>query len=136
MDRWRRVDPFDPQSEWIPGRYPPMRNGTSSGNPPSRPSFSGSNFWRTNVKFLKVRTMELSFNVPDRLPASVGLSGVRLFTNLSNPFSLDNTRHYMMDPEVGNSNGMVYPSIRMLQFGFRATVGGVERPTVPVPTDD
>lgn len=132
MDRWRRVDPFNPQSEWIPGRYPPMRNGTNFRN--SQPSFSSSDFWRTNVKFLKVRTMELSYSVPDRLPATVGLSGVRLFTNLSNPFSLDNTRHYMMDPEVGNSNGMVYPSIRMLQFGFRATVGGVEGPAVPVPT--
>lgn len=132
MDRWRRVDPFDPQSEWIPGRYPPMRNGTNAGN--SQPSFSTNDFWRTNVKFLRVRTMELSYNVPDRLPATVGLSGVRLFTNLSNPFSIDNTRHYMMDPEVGNSNGMVYPSIRMLQVGFRATLGGVEEPAVPVPT--
>ena len=93
MDRWRRADPFDPQSEWIPGRYPPLRvNYTYSPFSRRAPSYATSDFWRTNVKFLKVRTMELSFNVPDRLPASVGLSGVRLFTNLSNPFSLDNTR--------------------------------------------
>lgn len=133
MDRWRRVDPTNPQSEWIPGRYPPMRINSQGASYPSTDRVS--NFWRTNVKFLRIRTMELSFNVPDRLPASVGLSGVRLFTNLSNPFSLDNTRHYMMDPEVRAVNGMVYPTIRMLQVGFRANVGGVQRPTVPVPTD-
>jgi len=132
-DRWRRVDPFDPQSEWIPGRYPPLRVNVTGG---SVPSYNTNTFWRTNVKFLRVRTMELSFDVPDVVPARVGLSGVRLFTNLSNPFSIDNTRHYMMDPEVSQVNGMVYPTIRMLQVGFRANVGGVERPTVPVPTDD
>lgn len=133
MDRWRRVDPFDPQSEWIPGRYPPLRINQTGG---AYPSFNNvSNFWRTNVKFLRIRAIDLSFNVPDRIPAAVGLSGVRLFTNLTNPMSLDNTRHYMMDPEVRAVNGMVYPTIRMLQVGFRANVGGVQRPTVPVPTD-
>jgi TonB-linked SusC/RagA family outer membrane protein len=131
-DRWRRVDPYDPQSEWIPGRYPPLRVNVTGG---SVPSYNTNTFWRTNVKFLRVRTMELSFDVPDVVPARVGLSGVRLFTNLSNPFSFDNTRHYMMDPEVSQVNGMVYPTIRMLQVGFRANVGGVQRPTVPVPTD-
>jgi len=84
------------------------------------------------VKFLRIRTMELSYNVPDRLSTTLGLSGVNVYTNLSNPFSIDNTRHYMMDPEVSQGNGMVYPTIRMLQVGFRANIGGGQRAAVPV----
>ncbi len=25
LDRWRRENPFDPKSEWIPGKYPALR---------------------------------------------------------------------------------------------------------------
>jgi hypothetical protein len=121
MDRWRRVDPYDQQSEWIPGRYPPIRvNRTGS----IYPSYFGSDFWRTNVRFLRVRNVEMSYNVPDRFAQPVGVSGVRVFASMSNPFSIDNTRHYMMDPEVVQPNGQVYPTIRLLSVGIRATVGG------------
>jgi TonB-linked SusC/RagA family outer membrane protein len=131
MDRWRRVDPYDQQSAWIPGKYPPLRvNRTGS----VYPSFNNaSTFWRTNVKFLKVRNVELSYDVPDRIPASFGLSRVRVFTNLTNPLSIDNTRHYSMDPEVVQVNGQVYPSIRLLNFGFSANIGGAPRSDVAVP---
>lgn len=130
VDRWQRVNPYDPQSEWIPGRYPPLRVNYT--NEAAAPSYRTSDFWRTNVKFLRIRTMELSYNVPDRLSTTLGLSGVNVYTNLSNPFSIDNTRHYMMDPEVSQGNGMVYPTIRMLQVGFRANIGGGQRAAVPV----
>jgi len=50
------LDPYDPQSEWHPGTYPPFRNGGP------RPSFNRTDdFWRTNVKFVRVRRVELGY---------------------------------------------------------------------------
>ena len=31
-DRWHRADLYDPNSEWIPGRYPAIRKGEFSYN--------------------------------------------------------------------------------------------------------
>jgi hypothetical protein len=119
MDRWMHADPYNLQSEWIPGRYPPLRRtGTSQ-------SYSTtSDFWRTNVRFLRIRRMELSYNVPTTLSENIGLSRLRVYTNLQNPISFDNQSHINMDPEVTQSNGMVYPTTRLVTVGFSATVGG------------
>jgi hypothetical protein len=50
-DRWHRVDPYNPQSEWVEGYYPPFRNGGVI------PSYSQlfDEFWMTNVRYIRVR---------------------------------------------------------------------------------
>src|SRR5690606_35501593 len=44
-DRWHRADVFDNNSEWIPGRYPPIREN------PNHANYRTSNYWRTNVSY-------------------------------------------------------------------------------------
>ena len=42
-DRWHRLDLYDPESEWVPGRYPAIRNGEFAYNN------KNSDFWLHNV---------------------------------------------------------------------------------------
>jgi hypothetical protein len=116
-DRWQHSDPYDLQSEWIPGRYPPLRRSGSNSN-------RNSDFCRTNVRFLRIRRVELSYTVPNTLASSIGLSGMRVYTSMNNPVSFDNQSHINVDPEVTQDNAIVYPTTRLVNVGFSATVGG------------
>jgi hypothetical protein len=62
--------------------------------------------------------------VPNTVASNIGLNGLRVYTNVQNPVSFDNQSHVNMDPEVTQSNGMVYPTTRLVTVGFSATVGG------------
>jgi hypothetical protein len=119
MDRWMHADPYDITSEWIPGKYPPLRR---SG--PSNSYGRNSEFWRTNIRFVRIRRVELGYTVPNTLASNIGLNGLRVYTNVQNPVSFDNQSHVNMDPEVTQGNGMVYPTTRLVTVGFSATVGG------------
>lgn len=134
MDRWRRSDPYDPQSEWIPGRYPPYRQGNNT-NSWTR---GQDTFWRTNVRYVRLRSIELGYTIPDALTRNVGLNGVRVFTSATNPYTLDNVSHYRIDPEVVQGTALVYPTTQVITVGFTATLGGMEdpAPVVPLPANE
>ncbi len=64
-DRWHRADPFDVNSEWIPGKYPANRYNVQFGH--SNYEKSGqrnSSFWMHNVTQLRARTIQLGYTLP------------------------------------------------------------------------
>jgi hypothetical protein len=134
MDRWRRADPYDPQSEWIPGMYPPYRQGNNT-NSWTR---GQDTFWRTNVRYLRLRTVELGYTISDDLTSNIGLNGVRVYASATNPWTKDNVSHYRIDPEVVQGTALVYPTTQVITLGFSATLGGRDTPApvVPLPGDD
>jgi len=120
LDRWYREDPHNPQSEWSPGYYPPFLNGGG----PSYGTYGVSEFWNTNVKYVRLRRVELSYNVPDYLSRQLGLSGMRVYASATNPFSLDNVGFYNHDPEVAQDAALIYPTISLVNIGVSTSVGG------------
>ncbi len=134
MDRWRREDPYNPQSAWIPGRYPPYRQGNNT-NSWTR---GQDTFWRTNVRYIRLRSVELGYTIPDAFTRNVGLNGVRVFASATNPWTVDNVSHYRIDPEVVQGTALVYPTTQVITLGFSATLGGMDdpAPVVPLPSDD
>ncbi len=125
--RWRRADPYDDNSEWIPGKFPPLRKAQNNHS-----SYRNSDFTYTNVHFLRLRRVELGYNVPATFSDHLGLSRVRVYTSAQNPWLIDNT-DWAMDPEVAQCCGQVYPTTRVVNVGFSATVGGGSRPAPAVP---
>ncbi len=112
-DRWHREDPFDPNSAWVAGKYPAIRkddNGHSN--------YRHSTFWLTNVRYIRLRNLELGYNFPSALINKLGISALRIYANGSNLFSIDNLKDYEIDPEIGSGNGLVYPQQRVYNFGF------------------
>jgi hypothetical protein len=127
LDRWHRADPYNDQSEWIPGREPPLRKGVnnhSSVGPTSE-------WWRHNVWYLRLKRLELAYSVPTSLSSKIGLSPLRVYTSAANPLLFDNLGQISIDPELVQGNGLNYPTMRVINVGFSATVGG--QPQTPAP---
>jgi hypothetical protein len=126
--RWRRANPYDDNSEWIPGKYPPLRKAQNSHS-----SYRDSDFTYTNVKFLRVRNVELGYTVPADLTSRLSLSNLRIYTSAANPWLIDNAYKWAMDPEVGQCCGQIYPTPTVYSFGFSSSLGGLSRAPVAVP---
>jgi TonB-linked SusC/RagA family outer membrane protein len=118
QDRWHRVDPFDPFSEWVPGTYPATRRNNSG----THAVYRRNDFWVTNVRYLRCRNFELGYMFPANWVKKVGLTRFRMYVNATNLFSIDNVKEYEIDPEVANSNGLVYPQQKLFLVGFNLSL--------------
>jgi TonB-linked SusC/RagA family outer membrane protein len=116
-DRWHRVDPFDVNSEWIPGKYPPLRfneGGHSNYN-------KNSTFWLTNVRYLRLKTIELGYTLPKELSSRIGIQTARFYINGFNLFSFDNVRKLGIEPEIMDENGLQYPQHKRMNIGVNVS---------------
>ena len=111
-DRWHRADPYDPDSEWIPGRYPAIREGNSG------PNARNSDFWLTNVRFLRVRNLELGYTLPSVITEKINVQKARIYINGSNLISFDNVKKFGIDPEIEARAAVVYPQQKTVLVGF------------------
>jgi len=118
LDSWRRADPFDRNSAWTPGTYPPLRfndRGHSNYN-------RNSDFWLHNVKYLRARTLELSYALPKQILDKLKMSRARVYINGFNLFSIDNTKKFNTDPEIANDNGLQYPQNKFVNVGINLSI--------------
>jgi TonB-linked SusC/RagA family outer membrane protein len=111
-DRWHREDPYDPDSKWISGYYPAVRKGGAGHS-----NYWTSDFWVHNVRYLRLKNIELGYSLPQLLISKAGASKVRVYINASNLFSLDNVKRYEIDPEISARAAVVYPSQRLILLG-------------------
>lgn len=114
-DRWHRADPYDPNSEWVPGYYPALRNGNTG------PNSRNSDFWLTNVRYLRLRNLELGYHLPKHIVERIKAEKVRFYVNGSNLFSFDNVKRFQIDPEIEAPAAVVYPQQRVFMVGFNVT---------------
>jgi hypothetical protein len=78
----------------------------------------------TNVRYIRVRRVEVSYDLLDGVSRRFGMSGVRVYASASNPFSLDNVGFYNHDPEVVNDFDLVYPTASVINIGATMNLGG------------
>ena len=120
-DRWHRADPFDPDSEWIPGAVPSARN--SAYMPLAN---NAANTDRNTVKgdYLRLKTLEIGYSIPKRACKFIGIESLRVYVNAYNVLSfydsfLKNT--LKVDPEkaTGQDGRMLnYPLSSTVTFGI------------------
>lgn len=116
-DRWHRADPYDPNSRWIPGTYPAIRKDNTT-----HVNYRLSDFWLTNVRYIRLRNLELGYNIPKEWLQRWHIAGLRIYVNGTNLFSIDNVKQYEIDPEISAANGLVYPQQRLYNFGFNLSL--------------
>ncbi|MBD1422539.1 SusC/RagA family TonB-linked outer membrane protein [Sphingobacterium chuzhouense] len=114
-DRWHRADPYDPNSEWVPGYYPAIREGHSG------PNAKNNDFWLTNVRYLRVRNLELGYTLPATVLNKINANKIRVYVRGSNLFSFDNVKRFQIDPEIEAPAAVVYPQQRTFLVGFNFT---------------
>jgi hypothetical protein len=115
QDRWHRTDVFDLNSAWIPGKYPANRFDPKTGHSNYA---STSDYWMQDVSFLRSRTIELSYSIPDRYLNNYKIKRARFYINTYNLFSIDNLKEFQVDPEVSNANGLQAAQNRVVNVGF------------------
>jgi TonB-linked SusC/RagA family outer membrane protein len=110
MDRWHRADLFDPNSEWIPGKYPSTYSNGSPNNT------RVSTFWMQNCSYLRIKELQLGYSIPERLTAKAGISNLRVFVTAYNMFTF--TGADLLDPESVSGDGRYYPQQKSVSFGL------------------
>ena len=110
---WHHEDIYDVNSTWVAGDYPSMRfneGGQSNYN-------KTSTFWLTNVKYIRCRTLEIGYSLPNVLLEKIKISKARFYINANNLFSIDNMHQYGIDAEIYDGNGLTYPQSKYLNVG-------------------
>ena len=73
-----------------------------------------NSFFLKNGAFVRLKTVELSYNLPSAWTKKVGMSNVRLYANANNLFTWDKLDN-IADPESNGSNS--YPIMKTTNFG-------------------
>lgn len=107
---WRLADIWDANSELIPGKYPMLLIGNSSHS-----NYWNSTFWKKNVRYLKLRNLEFGYSLPKSLLSHISMSDLRFYFAGQNLFGLTNL--IGVDPEIQDTNGLAYPTMRIINVG-------------------
>ncbi len=74
-----------------------------------------SDFWLKDASFIRLKNVELAYNVPKSLLEKINITGLRVYVSGFNLFSIDKIK--IQDPEGTNAGGMYYPQQRIYNFG-------------------
>ncbi len=116
-DAWHLADIDDPDSEYVPGKYPMVIDGNGSHSNYQKVN----NFWLRNVTYVKLRNLEFGYSLPKRILNKAHIENIRVFTSMQNLFSIDNLGEVDIDPEIATSSGQQYPTTRVISFGLNLT---------------
>lgn len=103
-------------NRWSPtnpnGTYPRVDTRTSASvNGAQYPS----TFWLNDASFLRLKSMELGYNLTGNLLSRVGMQSARVYVNGFNLFTITKVKDY--DPEGSSGSGQFYPQQRIINVG-------------------
>ncbi|MDR1683704.1 MAG: TonB-dependent receptor [Candidatus Symbiothrix sp.] len=75
-----------------------------------------SSFWKKDMSFLRLKSIELGYNIPESAIRKLHIKNIRLFASGNNLFYF--SKFKLWDPELGTSDGLRYPSMRSVMFGL------------------
>ena len=81
----------------------------------TQPSGLRSTFWLQNASFVRLKTLELGYTVPESLISKFKLSALRIYLNGNNLFTISEIKWF--DPEGDNERGSFYPQNRIFNLG-------------------
>ncbi|GAB6393777.1 MAG: SusC/RagA family TonB-linked outer membrane protein [Bacteroidales bacterium] len=110
-DTWNLADIWDANSGYVSGKYPMLLIGNSSHS-----NYWNSTFWKHNVRYLKLRNVELGYNVPEKILQKALIAGLRVYVAGTNVLTFTNIKG--VDPESDQSNGLGYPTTRVINVGL------------------
>lgn len=108
-DRWHRADLYDPNSEWIPGKYPSTVISGSDNNKAT------SSFWLQDATYLRVKNFDLGYTIPRHLTNKATIRNVRIYISGQNIFTFDKIK--FIDPEAESGRGTYYPQQKVWTIG-------------------
>lgn len=89
---------------------------------------SNSSYWAVNGNYLRIRSVELSYRVPEKLINKIGLKGLRAYANGYNLASWSKTfERFGVDPEIARSSSAsgtdaTYPQQAIFNVGLNVSL--------------
>lgn len=108
-------------SSWADNRWSPSNPNGSYPRVDTRTSASvngglyNSTFWLNDASFLRLKNIELGYNLPPSLLSNVRMQSLRVFVNAFNLFTITKVKDY--DPEGNSGSGQFYPQQRIINVG-------------------
>lgn len=118
-DRWHRKDPYDVNSEWIPGKWPATRYGIHMGS-----IYKESQVWRRDASYLRLKSVDIGYTIPSELIRKYWIENIRIYVNAHNLFTFADSFVKPFDPEKiegAYSAGFTYPLTRSFNVGLNVT---------------
>lgn len=104
---------MDSKYPWIPTWHPGMEV-----------SGQFTDFWVEDASFLRLKTLEVSYSIPERVTSGLGINRMEVYLSGSNLFTISNIKNF--DPEganTGTNYGSIYyyPQTRVFNLGVQLT---------------
>jgi TonB-linked SusC/RagA family outer membrane protein len=82
-------------------------------------AFGFNTYWLRKSNYLRLKNLEVGYNMPVKISQKAGISNLRLYANGINLVTFDKMK--IWDPESTSGNGQYYPQSRILNVGARVT---------------
>ena len=76
-----------------------------------------STWWKKDMSFLRLKSIELGYTLPRSLTKAIYSNNIRFFVSGNNLFYI--SKFKLWDPELDTTDGLKYPSMRSVMFGFQ-----------------
>ena len=94
--------------------YPRLSYGGNSNN------YRASTFWLRNGSYLRLKTLEIGYNLPQKWVNKIYSKNIRVFFIGSNLLTFSDFK--LWDPEMGSTTGTHYPLAKTFSFGFNISM--------------
>lgn len=101
---------YTDEASWATATYPRLTTEANENN------WRISTFWLRDAAYLRVKNVELGYNIPQKAAKKLGMNGLRIYLNGYNLFTFDNIDG--MDPEDPSAGISRYPQVRVLNIGL------------------
>lgn len=79
--------------------------------------FQASDFWLRQSWFVRLKTLELGYDLPQKWLSKVNVASMRIYVNGNNLFTIDEVKWF--DPEGTSYFGDFYPQSKIFNLGFQ-----------------
>ena len=110
-DRWTEENPDQN------ALYPRLSSGSETTS--NINNFQKSTWWVRNMNFLRLKTLQISYNLPKPWVNKVHLKNAAVYVMGTNLFTL--SRFKLWDPELNTDNGASYPNTTSYSVGINFT---------------
>jgi hypothetical protein len=116
QDKYGKVKPMH-LNRWTPqtaetATYPALHFGDHSNN-----KNGNSNLFLYDSKYLRLKTVELGYSLPQKIIHFTGFQQVRFYVQGLNLFTWDKLKDVDMDPETSEGSGDWYPVQKVINMG-------------------
>ena len=81
-----------------------------------------STHWYRSGDYVRLKSFQIGYTVPVGIMKSIGFSGLRVYGEGSNLFTLSELTKYNIDPEQPGVNNGYYPQQRTFTLGLNLTL--------------